>query len=120
MLQTIRSEVERLKNTLTWSIEGVLYGWREEKSFRQWCGVNVISCICLALSSFSTLEAVVLVALGVLTLIMELVNSAIEATVDYISEERHPLAKKAKDLGSSAVFVAALLWGFAWLVLAFG
>jgi diacylglycerol kinase (ATP) len=47
---------------------------------------------------------------------VELLNSAIEATIDRISEERHPLSKRAKDLGSAAVFLSLLHLGVAWLV----
>jgi diacylglycerol kinase (ATP) len=52
----------------------------------------------------------------VLVLIVELINSAIEATVDRVSLERHPLSKNAKDLGSAAVFLALLFAAAAWLV----
>jgi diacylglycerol kinase (ATP) len=57
-----------------------------------------------------------MIAAILLVLIVELINSAIEATVDRVSIEHHPLAKRAKDIGSAAVFVALLnvlfVWGF--------
>ena len=51
-----------------------------------------------------------------LVLIVELLNSAVEAAIDRISEERHPLSKRAKDLGSAAVLLSLLHLGVAWLV----
>jgi diacylglycerol kinase (ATP) len=55
-----------------------------------------------------------------LILIIELVNSAIEATVDRIGYERHELAGLAKDLGSAAVFMSFMLLGGVWLLVLFG
>jgi len=52
----------------------------------------------------------------VIVLIVELINSAIEAVVDRVSLERHPLSKNAKDFGSAAVLLACLLSGATWLV----
>jgi diacylglycerol kinase (ATP) len=49
-----------------------------------------------------------------LVLLVELINSAIEAVVDRISSERHPLSGRAKDMGSAAVFIALMIAGFCW------
>jgi len=65
-------------------------------------------------------EQAVILALGMVLLAAELINSAIERTVDYISEDIHPLAKAAKDAGSAAVAVTALGGGMAWLAILFG
>lgn len=65
------------------------------------------------------LTKAILISSLLLVLIVELLNSAIEATIDRISLDKHPLAKKAKDVGSAAVFIAlinaCILWGFALL-----
>jgi diacylglycerol kinase (ATP) len=63
-------------------------------------------------------EKIVLLATVLLMLIVELLNSAIEATVDRVSTERHPLSGRAKDLGSAAVFIAVLLMVTAWTLIA--
>lgn len=55
----------------------------------------------------------------VLVLIVELLNSAIEAVVDRIGVERHELSGRAKDIGSAAVMVALMLAGFTWLTILF-
>jgi diacylglycerol kinase (ATP) len=59
-----------------------------------------------------------IVALGVAVLVVEILNSAIEAVVDRISLERHPLAGRAKDLGSAAVFLTITMFVASWLLLA--
>lgn len=60
------------------------------------------------------LEAVILIALAVAVLVVELLNTAIEATVDRIGLEHHPLSKQAKDLASAAVLLSLLVCGGAW------
>ena len=110
-------EVRRWVNTTKWSIEGLITAWKEEKSLRQWIIVNAISWVAIVLVGFSSGEAGLLVALGVLVVIVELLNSAVETCVDYVSTDHHPLAKKAKDIASAAVFVSALLWGGVWVLL---
>ena len=67
--------------------------------------------VCLPVAA---LERLALVVSMLLVLIAELLNSAIEATVDRISRERHPLAAQAKDMGSAAVLLALLLCGASW------
>ena len=64
--------------------------------------------------NLSKLEHIVLILVGMLGLIVELFNSAIEAVVDRISLERHPLAKNAKDMGSAAQFVALSMMAITW------
>lgn len=113
----IPKDLKRWANTTKWSIEGWITAWKEEKSLRQWVLVNVASCIAIVLVGFRPIEAALLISLGVLVVIVELLNSAIESCVDYVSTERHPLAKKAKDIASAAVFVSAMLWLGIWVLL---
>ena len=117
---TIGQELARLRNTATWSLEGLLACWREEKSLRQWAGLNLLGWGLLAVAGLSTAETVLLVALGGLVMVVELLNSAVEATVDYVSTDRHPLAKKAKDIASAAVMMTGLVWGLCWLIVLLG
>ncbi len=116
----VRDELLRFRDTATWSISGFVTAWREEKSLRQWVALNIFSWVVMPFWSFSRTEIAILVVLGGLVVILELVNSAVEATVDYISTERHPLAKKAKDTASAAVFSGAILWAGIWVLLALG
>ncbi len=117
ILKLVPADVRRWVNTTKWSIEGLITAWKEEKSLRQWIIVNAISWVAIVLVGFSSGEAGLLVALGVLVVIVELLNSAVETCVDYVSTDHHPLAKKAKDIASAAVFVSALLWGGVWVLL---
>jgi diacylglycerol kinase (ATP) len=113
-------ELARLVDTTRWSISGLRVGWLEEKSLRQWTAVNVLNVIACLLLGLEPLAMALLVALGGLVLITELLNTAIETCVDYISTEKHPLAKKAKDVASGAVFASALLWALVWIILLVG
>ena len=110
-------EFRRILRTAGYSLDG----WRQEKSLRQWGGVNLAAWVALALLQPPLWACALIVAQGVLLLALELINSAIEATVDYISTEPHPLAKAAKDTGSAAVAVIGLgyiaTWIFALLAL---
>lgn len=91
------------------SVDGLIYAYKNEQSL--WIhGVCTFFSIVLGLAfkiSFNE-WAIVLISLGV-TLGMELINTAIEATVDLITLEIHPLAKIAKDCGSAATFVASII-----------
>ncbi len=77
----------------------------------------VIATIAALLLPVSALQKLVLIGVFVLVLIVELLNSAIEAVVDRVSLERNPLSKNAKDLGSAAVMLALLLACATWLVI---
>lgn len=107
---------KRLRLRLIWSWRGISQTWGSEHSFRTWVWANLVSGA-LALSlPISLSERALILALGVLILAFELINTAIEHTVDYISGEQHPLAARAKDAGSAGVFVASLAAALAWVV----
>ena len=114
-------EARRLLRTAGYSLDGWRYAWRQEKSLRQWAGVNAASALALLLLRPPLWACGLVVVLGLLLLVMELLNSAVEATIDRISTDRHPLAKAAKDTASAAVAVTGLAfvaaWGFALLAL---
>jgi|GEM_PF-341177 len=118
---TLIQELRRILRTASYSLDGWNHAWREEKSLRQWLGVNCAGWLALALLR-PPLWACGLVSLvGLLLLVLELVNSAIEAAVDHTSTDHHPLAKAAKDTGSAAVAVMGLgyvgVWGLTLLAL---
>jgi len=113
-------EILRLRNTFMWSLEGWLETWRGEKSLRQWTGVNVLSILLSLAVEMTTGERALIYALGLLVLAAELINTAVEHTVDYISEEIDPRAKKAKDAASACVAMTALAGGVAWVVVLVG
>jgi diacylglycerol kinase (ATP) len=98
----------------TW--DGLSWAWRSEAAFRQEVVVIAIATVVALLLPVSSFQKLVLIAVLVLVLIVEIVNSAIEAIVDRISLDRHPLSKVAKDMGSAAVALALLLALATWLV----
>jgi diacylglycerol kinase (ATP) len=106
--------LQRLMLACGYSWDGLRATFRTEAAFRQelaLCAVLVPLALWLDVSG---VERALLIGSLLLVLMMEIINSAIEAVVDYISAERHPLAKKAKDCGSAAVLIAllnaALIW----------
>jgi diacylglycerol kinase (ATP) len=102
------------------SWKGLLGAYREEAAFRQELGLSVLV-IPLGLWLGRTgVERALLVAPMLLVLIVELLNSAVEATVDRIGLERHVLAGLAKDIGSAAVFMSFVLLGVVWLLILLG
>lgn len=106
--------VTRLLRAFDVSRKGLLGAWREEAAFRQEI-VFALGAAPLGLwLGRSGVERALLVAPVLLILVVELVNSAIEATVDRIGPERHVLAGLAKDIGSAAVFMSFVLWGVVW------
>ncbi|MGB3179301.1 MAG: diacylglycerol kinase [Albidovulum sp.] len=120
MLAYLLAELARLKNTLTWSLQGFTAAWSTEKSLRQWVGVNIGSVALAFYLDLTSGERALIVALGLLILAAEIFNTAIEEVVNLVSPERHPSAGKAKDCGSAAVFLTALAGAAAWIVIVLG
>jgi diacylglycerol kinase (ATP) len=112
--------LKRLKYRCIWSWEGTVATWREEHSFRSWVWANLISGLAALLLPLETSERALILALGILVLAAELLNTGLENAVDQISKEQHPLAKKAKDAGSAGVAVTAIAAGVAWGVILIG
>ncbi len=98
------------------SARGLAGAWREEAAFRQELALAVLVLPLGAWLGRSGVERALLVGPMLLILIIELINSAIEATVDRISMERHELAGLAKDIGSAAVLAAFLLLVVTWVL----
>ena len=116
MITALRREWRRLVNRCVWSWDGWKDTWANEHSFRSWVAVVAISSVLTVLLPLSAAERAVILPLGVLLLAMELMNTAVERAVDYISTEQHPLARRAKDAASAAVAVTAIAGGVAWAV----
>ncbi len=112
-----KSGLKRIFSALFNSLNGLRTAWRLEHAFRQELGVAIPGIIVALLLPVTLLERVALIAVLILMLITELVNSAIEAVVDRISRDRHELSKNAKDLGSAAVMLAVALAVLTWAVI---
>ena len=114
-----KSGLKRIFSAFFYSVDGLKAAWKHEHAFRQELGLFVAGTLVALVLKVSAFEKLVLIAVLVLVLIVELINSAIEAVVDRISLERHPLSKNAKDFGSAAVLLACLLAAATWAVVLF-
>jgi diacylglycerol kinase (ATP) len=119
MLNAIVAQCVRFKNTVIWSLEGWNASWRTEDSLKQWVILNLISIVLTFILPLSLTQQGMIVALGLLILAAELMNTALEEAIDYISLDRNPRAKKAKDAGSASVAITAIAAGVAWVFLLF-
>ena len=116
----LKAEVMRIGDTARWSWQGWCAAWESEKSVRQWAAVNVISGLLALVLDLTGGERALILALGLLVLAAELINTALEETINYISPDRHPLAGKVKDCGSAVVAITAIAGGVAWLAILIG
>lgn len=107
----------RLINATAYSWAGLRAAWRNEEAFRQ------ESLLCIVLTPLalwlgdSGVERALLIGSLLLIVIVELLNSGIEAVVDRIGPERHELSGRAKDIGSAAVFMSLLNAAVVWLLI---
>jgi diacylglycerol kinase (ATP) len=106
---------QRLINATRYSLSGFRDAFEHEDAFRQEVLLAVVLIPLAFVFSVTGLERALMIAAVLLVLIVELLNSAVEAAVDRISLDRHKLAKRAKDIGSAAVFLSlvnvAVIWG---------
>ncbi len=110
--------ITRVASATRYSMQGFSHAFAHEAAFRQELLLVVPLIAVLPFAGLAAMENLFLIALGVAVLVVELLNSAIEAVVDRVSLERHPLAGRAKDLGSAAVFLTIAVFLLSWLVLA--
>lgn len=120
MNDRLAAEWQRFRNTCIWSWQGWRAAWASEKTLRQWTVVNLASAALAFALDLSPGERALILALGLLVLAAELMNTGIEEVVDYISTATDPRAKKAKDCGSAAVALTAIAGGVAWLCILIG
>ena len=97
------------------ALQGLRAAWRHEDAFRQEVLIAAVAIPVALLLPASTLGKALMISSILLVLIVELLNSALESAVDHTSLEQHPLAKRAKDIASAAVFLSILnalaVWG---------
>jgi len=106
--------LRRVLNAAGYSLDGLRAAWRHEDAFRQELILAAIMMPTAALLPVTLVEKIVLIGVVLLVLIVELLNTAIEAAIDRDSLEINPLGKRAKDYGSAAVMLSLLLAGGAW------
>jgi len=110
-----KTGLRRVWNAMHYSFAGLSAAYRHEDAFRQEVALALLLIPLALFLPVTGAGKALMVASVLLVLIIELVNSAIEATVDRISLENHKLAKRAKDIGSAAVLLGLLnvviVWG---------
>ena len=110
--------LKRIIKTLDYSKAGLKFAIREA-AFRDLLILHSILILITLLFIEAKNEKMILIVVSFLSLIVEIFNSAIEATVDRISLEKHQLSKAAKDLGSAAQFLALILCFLIWVIVLF-
>lgn len=115
-----KTGLTRVWNAFHYSMAGLAAAYRNEDAFRQeiWLAAVLVP-LALWLPA-SGIGKALMIASVLLVIVVELVNSAVEAAVDRISFEQHHLAKRAKDIGSAAVFVALVNAVVVWGLVLFG
>ena len=109
-----RTGLDRIHHAAGYSLDGLCSAYRGESAFRQETWLAVILLPLAFWLGRNWVETALLAGSVVMVLVVELLNSAVEATVDRISFELHELAKRAKDFGSAAVFLSLALTGALW------
>lgn len=110
-----KTGLRRLINAFGYSVEGFKAAFKHEDAFRQEVFLTIVLIPLAIYLGENSVEKALMIASVLVVLIVELLNSAVEAAVDHTSTDHHALAKRAKDIGSAAVFLAlaivAIVWG---------
>ena len=115
-----RTGFQRIWNAFHYSLAGLAAAYRHEDAFRQEVYLAVVLIPLALLLPATGIGHALMIGSVLLVLIVELINSAVEATVDRISLDNHRLAKRAKDIGSAAVLVSLINVAAIWLLVLIG
>ncbi|WP_199459538.1 diacylglycerol kinase [Vibrio owensii] len=107
--------LKRIIKATGYSAKGLRAAFKHEAAIRQELVMLAIAIVLVCVFDLSVIERTLMLGVVVLVLIVELINSAIEAVVDRVGVEHHELSGRAKDIGSAAVMVALAFAGFTWL-----
>jgi diacylglycerol kinase (ATP) len=111
-----KTGVIRIYNAFLNSLAGLADAWRHESAFRQEVLLAAVMIPIALLVPVTPVERALLVAVVMLVIVVELLNSSVEAAIDRISFDHHSLSKRAKDIGSAAVFVSLALCVLVWVL----
>ena len=115
-----KTGLRRIWNAFFYSLEGLRAAFRHEDAFRQEVFLAAILVPAVFFLPAGGTGKALMIGAVLLVLIVELLNSAVEAAVDRTSVENHPLAKRAKDIGSAAVFIALVNVPVVWVLVLLG
>jgi len=119
MAKTGVGGIKRIINATRYSIQGLSAAIQHEAAFRQELLLAIILIPAAIYLGKTNLERALMIACLFIVLIVELLNSAIEALVDRVGDEHHTLSGRAKDIGSAAVFVSLVNVAVVWLIIIF-
>lgn len=106
--------IRRILRATRYSAQGFAHAWRHEAAFRQEVALTLLLVPFALWLGSSLMERLLLIGSCLFVLVVELLNSGIEAAVDRVGEEHHELSGRAKDLGSAAVFVSLVIVAATW------
>ena len=112
-----KAGIARIIDAFGYSTKGLKFAWQNEAAFRQECYIAFVLLPLAFLFAESAVQLVLLILPIFILLIVELLNSAIEAAVDRYGDELHVLSGAAKDIGSAAVFFSMVLLGIIWMLI---
>jgi len=115
MAKTINKGFQRLVNATKFSYQGIKSAYANEEAFRQEVWVLLLAVPIAIYFAGSLQETLILICGVLLVMLVELINSAIEAAVDRIGDEHHELSGRAKDMGSAAVAIAVIICAGIWV-----
>ncbi len=113
------SIIGHIGKAFIWSVAGIQTAWKNELAFRVETIIIVMMTPVGIWLGKTAAERALLIASALLILIIELLNSALEAVVDRIGLERHELSGRAKDMGSAAAFIAMMTAAIVWALMAY-
>ena len=113
-----KTGIRRIIKAAAYSGSGLRAAWSNEAAFRQECLLAVALIPVAFVLGQNAVERSLLIGTCLLVLIVELLNSAVEAAIDRIGTEQHELAGRAKDFGSAAVLLSLILTGCVWALIA--
>jgi diacylglycerol kinase (ATP) len=115
-----KTGLRRLINAFGYSVEGIKAAYKNEDAFRQEVRLAVVLIPLAVYLGKTGIEQALMIGSVMLVIIVELLNSSIEATVDRVSLDHHKLAKRAKDIGRAAVLFSLVKLAVVWGLLIFG
>ncbi|MDP8567881.1 diacylglycerol kinase [Methylophilus aquaticus] len=115
-----KTGIRRLMNAFGYSMDGFKAAYQHEDAFRQEVWLSLFLIPLAFYLEAEALHRILMIGSVLLVMIVELLNSAVEAVVDRVSIERHALAKRAKDIGSAAVLLALINLATVWSLILLG
>ena len=109
--------LQHVINATRYSFQGLRHAWVNEAAFRYEIYVLAVALPAAWLLGKGAVERALMIGSVLLVVVVELINSAIETTVDRVSKDQHELSGRAKDMGSAAVFISIVLAAIVWLIL---